>query len=506
MIRGICQKCRKRVPAEHEIRDGKVYLKKHCPDCGQHETIVSTDAAIWQSKRDLCQYDPADAEVCTLNCRGCTHDHKPRLLFLDVTSRCNLNCPICIANIPGMRVEYDPPLSYFEKIFDQISQWEPKPRVELFGGEPTCRKDVFEIIALARKRGLPLSLVTNGLALADEEYCKKICDARVDLLFAFDGRDPEIYRKMRGSSHCYVSKMKAIENLKKYSRRRHTFVCTLARGVNETHMKDHLQFMHEIRPIVRRLFFIPLTEMWDAGVYEAPQITTPEDVEHIIQDIYPGEAVEFIPANVFGYLLPALKFFGTERIRFAGVHPNCECATFLVSDGETYRPASRYLKGSLNELAAEVVTRAKKINPKLARLDRKRWSHRWRGRMIALRAYGGLALGAINYKKVFKGNRLLGIMRIAGGFMIGKSFEDLVRKHTNMHDTMPVVILPFEEWHSLESGRMKRCTAAFVYLDPDTDRAATVPFCMWCHYRKEMYIKINEKYPPAPGIAAPPER
>jgi uncharacterized radical SAM superfamily Fe-S cluster-containing enzyme len=290
--------------------------------------------------------------------------------------------------------------------------------------------------------------------------------------------------------------MQAIENLKKHSRRRHTFVCTLARGVNDGHMKDHLQFMHEIRPIVRRLFFIPLTEMWDAGVYEAPQMTTPEDVEHIIQDCYPGETVEFIPANVFGHLLPALKFFGTERIRFAGVHPNCECATFLVSDGETYHPAGRYFKRSMKELAAEVVTRAKTLNPKLARLDRKRWSHRWRGRAMALRAYGGLALGAISYKNVFKGNRYLRLMRMIGGFMIGKRTEDLLRKHTHLHDTMPLVILPFEEWHSLESGRMKRCTAAFVYLDPDTDRAATVPFCMWCHYRKEMFIRISEKYKP----------
>ena len=31
---------------------------------------------------------------------------------------------------------------------------------------------------------------------------------------AFDGRDPEIYRKMRGSSHSYYKKLQAIENIK----------------------------------------------------------------------------------------------------------------------------------------------------------------------------------------------------------------------------------------------------------------------------------------------------
>ena len=114
--------------------------------------------------------------------------------------------------------------------------------------------------------------------------------------------------------------------------------------------------------------------------------------------------------------------------------------------------------------------------------------------MIALRAYGRLALSALNYRKVFKGSPFFRLVRTAGGLMIGRSFEALLRKHTNVHDTVPIVILPFEEWHSLESGRMKRCSAAFVYLDPDTDRVSTIPFCMWCHYRKEMFTRITAKY------------
>jgi hypothetical protein len=49
---------------------------------------------------------------------------------------------------------------------------------------------------------------------------------------------------------------------------------------------------------------------------------------------------------------------------------------------------------------------------------------------------------------------------------------------------------------------MERCTAGFVYVDPDTDEVKTCVFCMWCLYRKEMFRKIAAKYQRAPEPAA----
>ena len=84
----------------------------------------------------------------------------------------------------------------------------PQPVVQLFGGEPTVRDDLFEIIALARKYGLKPHVTTNGLRLADEEYCKKICEARVGMRFAFDGFSPDIYEKLRHNRPAYDKKIK----------------------------------------------------------------------------------------------------------------------------------------------------------------------------------------------------------------------------------------------------------------------------------------------------------
>ena len=72
---GVCGKCHERVPATHVIRGNQVDLSKSCPQCGTSEGLVSNDAATWQRKREIWEYDPATAtaKMCHLNCDACTH-------------------------------------------------------------------------------------------------------------------------------------------------------------------------------------------------------------------------------------------------------------------------------------------------------------------------------------------------------------------------------------------------------------------------------------------------
>jgi len=139
---GICGQCRQRVPAEFVLRDGKVYLRKQCPSCGTSESLVSNNATAWQGKRDLWHYDRDSHGSCSLHCDRCHTDHKPTIVFVDVTNRCNMNCPICIANIHSMGFDFHPPLAYFEKVFREIGTYDPAPMVQLFGGDPTVRHDL----------------------------------------------------------------------------------------------------------------------------------------------------------------------------------------------------------------------------------------------------------------------------------------------------------------------------------------------------------------------------
>jgi len=494
MNKGVCEKCRGRVPIEHVIEDGKVYVRKNCPDCGPTQSLVSSDAERWQWKRRLCRYEAPETLSCTLHCESCGLDHAPRLVFVDVTNRCNLNCPICLANVPGMGFEFSPPLEYFEHLFKVVGTWDPPPRVELFGGEPTVRKDMFEIVQMARDNGLPISVVTNSIRVGDEDYCKRLCEANIDLLLAFDGRDPEIYERMRGSTNAYYRKLDALENVRKHSKRRHTVVCTLARQLNDDKMRDHFEFLHGYRSVIRRLFFIPLAELWEGDKYETRVMTTLEDVEHILEDALDCDDIQFLPVGAFSFFEPAHRFFSDSRVRFSRVHPNCESATVLISDGERFRPLGHYLKRPLAELADEMIGRAVKINPRLEKLDAARPWQRLRGRLLALRTFAPPLLRSLEFRRILKGGRIGTSLRILWGLLRGRKLKHLLREHTNVQETVEVTTLPFEEPHSLESERMQRCGAMFVYVDPDTGEVHTVPFCIWCLYRHDTMRRIADHY------------
>jgi uncharacterized radical SAM superfamily Fe-S cluster-containing enzyme len=130
-----CNHCGSLVPATPEERAGRVFLVKACPDCGRTETPISSDVARYTAKRHL------DGEhgyhACELNCVECSHRQRPSFVFVDVTNRCNLNCPICINNTPSMGFLFEPPVEYFDAIFRHLSEYDPPPPVQLFGGEPT---------------------------------------------------------------------------------------------------------------------------------------------------------------------------------------------------------------------------------------------------------------------------------------------------------------------------------------------------------------------------------
>jgi 7,8-dihydro-6-hydroxymethylpterin dimethyltransferase len=495
---GLCTTCRKSVPAEQVLRDGKVLLRKSCPDCGPTETLVSNDARAWQRKRDIWGYVPEmEEQSCSLACTTCNVSHSPTIAFVDVTNRCNMNCPICIANIRGMGFEFHPPIEYFERIFRELGKLNPKPMVELFGGEPTLRDDILDLIQLARSFGLKSRIVTNGLRLADEEYCRKICEAGARVMIAFDGRHPDIYRRLRRSSDGYEKKLLALANLKKYSRRKNTILCCAARTVNDQYMSDLIDFCHELGGSIDTLGLIPLTESWDAGTFETGAHTTREDVEHMIEQSVFGGEVEFVPAGITHALARARAFFRpnstSERLSLGGVHPDCETVTALFSDGQRFRSINHYLKMPFSTVASEIRRLSKKIGGRLDHLDPNKWLDRMRGRWLVTRTYVPLALRAVSIKRLFRGRPVIGALRILIGVLKGERAGDMAYRHMDAR-FLRVVVFPFEEYHSLDSTRLRNCKAVFAYEDVSTGTVKTIPACAWNSHRDELLRKIAAKY------------
>jgi hypothetical protein len=498
---GLCNQCRARVPSEFFTRDGKTWIRKDCPTCGPNESLVSSDAAVWQAKRDLWKYVPTDRVACTLNCDQCGIDHKPSMVFLDVTNRCNMNCPICIATIRDMGFDFNPPLEYFEKIFAELGRMEPKPVVQLFGGEPTLRDDLLELIAIAKRNGLKPHVVTNGIRLADEEFCKRLCDARVPLRFAFDGRSPDIYERLRHNRPAYEKKMKALENLKKYSKRKHAIIACAAWGINDQYIGDMLQFIHDNRDLISDLGIIPLTENWKPGEFDAAKTTTMEDVEKMVQQAVPGGQVEFVPAGLAYAMRKPRSFFRrdsrSEILLLGGVHPNCESMTLLISDGKTYRSINHYLKKPFSQVVADFVDASKRIDPALSRLDPTKFFQRQRGRFLAIRTFLPVVLRSVDFKRLTDGHPVLGLAKVIWTRLFRRGTTEDSAKGRRPRRLLRVAMLPFEELHSVDAARMENCKAVFAYEDTDDGKVKTIPACMWYPYRNPILEKLSKKY----GIA-----
>ncbi|MFW6162959.1 MAG: radical SAM protein, partial [Planctomycetota bacterium] len=386
------------------------------------------------------------------------------------------------------------PLDYFDRVLAGCAAMEPKPTIQLFGGEPTVRKDLFEIIDLCRHYGLRVRIVSNGIKLADPDYCQRICDAKVPVLVGCDGLGAEIYERLRKNAWAGEKKQQAIENLARLSTRKHTVMVCVARKINDHKVRELIDFVHARRHAFDAIHLIPLTETWEEGEFETDIATTTEDVEQIVDEAFPDEAVEFLPAGLAHQFRHVLPFFGEARLTFGGVHPNCESMTLLFSDGERYHPLSHYLRRPLFDLADEGVGIAQRIAPKLQRLDPAKRLDRWRGRLIAVRALGGWLRRAVRWRRVFRGSRVLAVLRILGALAMGRKPKDVFRAHTRVVDALRMIVLPFEEYHAIDGARLLNCTAGFVFEDPETDAIRTIPVCAFSLYKTDLQRRIAEKY------------
>lgn len=486
----ICKACGKIVPSVHEEINGEMYLVKNCPDCGKSKYLVSSDAKRYIEKRKLCEYEAEAERTCSLNCMNCTHGKIPSLVFIDVTNRCNMNCPICLANIPAMGFRFDPPIEYFEKIFIKLNTMTPKPKIQLFGGEPTVRDDLTDIIKLAQSYGISARVVTNGIRLANEEYCKKLLSTRPQLMFAFDGRDPEIYKKIRKSEKTYELKIKALENIRKYKKSKVTIMCTTGWGVNDHCISDLIDFCHENRDIIAALDFIPIVAHWGPEKVSANSSTI-EDVEKIVENARPG--TQFFPASIL-YKFNTLKEVFDARLTFGGAHPNCESVSLMVSDGEKYQPFTKYLKNDVNTAIIQAV----KVDEAVGKRIKKSLFVKLFGKRGAQLIYSyeilKLLKQNVKAKEVLGKNPILTLTKILLGVMSGKKLKTMFRKHTKFHSILRMIILPFEEAECVESARLVDCPAAFAYEHPKTKEICFMPVCAWALHKDDILRETAKNY------------
>ena len=182
----LCEQCYRHIPADKFERDGQMMLGKTCPKHGYHECLIEVDAAFYDSQ---------------------VYERRaPSSYWLDITNRCNLECPHCYQMPDNTSTDQS-----IEYLLSHIQSWpDDGLPISLVGAEPTTRKDLVNLVLGIQS--LPIKprmiiIVTNGINLGKYEYAKKFQGIK-NLKWTFGLNHPDYNgglirtKQMQGLDNC----------------------------------------------------------------------------------------------------------------------------------------------------------------------------------------------------------------------------------------------------------------------------------------------------------------
>ncbi len=497
----ICPECKEVIPAKIIEKDGKAVMKKKCEDHGRFESVVWSDVDLYL-KAERFAYDGTgvdnpkieDASSCPDNCGLCNlHKSHTCLANVDLTNRCNMNCPICFANANERGYVFEPSYDQVVDMLQTLRDEKPVPTtaVQFSGGEPTVYPDFFKVLEKASEMGFSqIQIATNGIKLAnDKDFAKKCEEAGLHTVYLqFDGLDEENYKQARGREMLDVKK-KAIENCRKTKPNplSTVLVPTIVNTVNDDEVGNILDFAIKNRDVVRGINYQPVafTGRIEKEERQKQRYTLSDlaiDLEEQTgyldrSDFYP---VPFV--TPISQLVSVIK--DDPQVAFTS-HPHCGLASYLViSDDGEVSPITDFVdvEGLMEEMkkrADEWDTFLKKTAIKLGKKVKTE-----KGRKKSM---------VKNFKKYF--GDYLKEEELPGGLTIGEIMRDILSEGDKdavgkfAWRTMFVGGMHFQDDYNYDIERVKRCV--IHYATPD---GRIIPFCAYNGgptYREEVEKKFS---------------
>ena len=300
-------------------REGQVYLQKACPNHGDEEALLASDARLY--------WNSGPGGGCG---KGCLLSHSCTLIF-EITEKCNLSCPTCYA-ASSPHLTWQMSVEEFAGKLDRLleSGKGDTDMVQLSGGEPTIHPDLERLVEICFERGIrKIYINTNGLRLAtDPDFVQRLAalDAGRDQLqfyLQFDGFDERTYELIRGAKGLFPIKQRAIRNASDAG----LFVLpvmTVTRGINLDQIGALVRMVIDHHPSMNSVVLQPAFYSGRYDTTRAPMRLTLAEVVHEVARQTEGLFIE--------------EDFGPIPCS----HPNCfALAVGLVRDGRVI-PISRY--------------------------------------------------------------------------------------------------------------------------------------------------------------------
>ena len=252
----------------------------------------------------------------------------------------NLRCPVCFANAAATGYLYEPTQDEIRQMLRNLRNIKPHPTpaIQYAGGEPTVRKDIVELVAMAKEEGFThVQIATNGLRLAKREnLAQELKDAGLNTVYlAFDGVTPEPYINNRGRD-LFADKVQAIENCRK-ANLGVVLVPTLVKGVNDHQVGEIIKFAFDHSENIYGVNFQPVSfaGRTPAEHVEEQRITI-SDFVNIINDVTDGEVSPeafYPPSSVEPIAEFISRLDGEDSAKVTlNCHQHCGIATYVFRD------------------------------------------------------------------------------------------------------------------------------------------------------------------------------
>lgn len=247
----LCNICGVLCDAKIVFVEDQVHLVKWCKHHGESRTLISSNINYYLNslsyiKPGSVPLSRAVEEIgpCPGSCGLCPrHQQHTCLPILEITSSCNLSCPICLVED---QLIHELSVSQVESIVNDLLRYEKKLNMlNISGGEPTCHPNFLEILDVVQRPEIGLiSVSTNGILLLENELLiQELRDRGIVISLQFDGFSENTYGTLRGQPKLASQKIALIEKILKHGAHL-SLTVTLAKDVNE----------HELQPILE-LFF-----------------------------------------------------------------------------------------------------------------------------------------------------------------------------------------------------------------------------------------------------------
>lgn len=376
-IPSICPECRRGIPAALVEKDGKVFINKECPEHGAFEDLVSGDVNMYLKMERWTFGDSSGVDNPQVKTTGCCPDScglcpdhlsSGCMTIIDLTNRCNLNCPFCFANANVAGFDYTPNRGQITAMLENVYNLKPRRchTIQFSGGEPTLHPAFLWACSEVKRVGFQYCMIaSNGITLAkDVEFARRAKAAGLDAVYLqFDGVCDETYQKTRGA-RLVDMKSRCLENCREAGLRA-VLVPTMIRGVNDDQVGDILRLGIEHLDIINAVSFQPVSFTGRISYTERiKQRYTQADlcwdlwrqtgIAHPMRDWYP---LSFV--SPLSRLMEALSH---KDIMTISCHSDCGIGCYLIVNraGEAY-PITRFVDleramAEIDELSGKVTS------------------------------------------------------------------------------------------------------------------------------------------------------